>query len=169
MAPCWLGQRISRLCIVSKQVLDWTGHLSQSTRDVKQVHLIVLLANFVGHAAGPSLDLVEPVLLFIVSRLTDVDIFVLGEPPRPTLVETGYEHDETPIYDFVDAMVTVLARLDNLVLQKVLLKSMHSLFGAVIPAGVHPFLSRLVLPGSVYLSNNGFRQIVRVGDMDPIT
>ena len=150
-------------------MLDRTGHFPQPPGNIEQVHLIVLLADFVRHTARPSLNLVESVLLFVVPRLANVDVFVLGEATRPTLVETSYEHDETSIYDFVDTMVAILACLDHFVFEEVLLKPMDSLLRSIVPAGVHPLLTGLVLPGSVNLGDNRFRQIVRVGDMDPIT
>jgi hypothetical protein len=47
-----------------------------------------------------------------------------------------------------------LARLDHLVFEKVLVKPVNCLLGAVVPARIHPFLACRVRPSLVDLSDN---------------
>lgn len=168
-SPCRLWHRIRRFRIVSEQVLDGAGHLSQPVGNRIEVHLIIALPNLVRDAAGPRLDLVELVLLFIVPRLADIDLLAHGEATRPSFVEARHEHDEASVQNLIYAMVTVLTRLDNLILEEVFLEAVDGLLGSVIPAGVDPLLPRFVLPSSIYLGDNRFRQVVRVRDVNPIT
>lgn len=107
-------------------------------------------------------------LLFIVPRFADIDFFVLGKTARSALVVTRYEHDKASVDDFFNAMISILACLDNFVLKKVLFKPMNSLFGAVVPAGVDAIFPGFVNVSAIYLRNNGFGQVVGVGDVHPI-
>jgi len=122
-------------------MLDGTRHLSQVARHIEQVHLIILVAHLVRQAARPSLDLVELELLLVVPRLAHVHGLVCRQPARPPPGKAGDEHDKAAVLDIVDAVVAVLARLDHLVLIKVLVEPVNRLLRAVIPARIYPFLA----------------------------
>lgn len=167
--PGRLRKGVRLLRIFPEQMLDGTRNLPQLPRHGKQVHLVILVADLVGHAARPCLDLVELELLLVVSGLADIDGLALGEPSWPTFGVSGDEHDEATVVNFLDAVVTILARLDDLVLKEVLLKPMDRLLGAVVPAGIHPLVANTILPGPINLGNNRFPWVVGVGNMDPVT
>lgn len=150
-------------------MLDGARHLLKPTRRREQVHLIVPLADLVGKAACPGLDLVELEFLLVVSGLADIDGLVRRETAGPTLGIPCDEHDEAAIIDFFNSMVSILPSLDDLVFEEILLKAMNCLLGAVVPARIYPCVARAVLPRPIYLGHNGLPRVVRVGDMDPIT
>lgn len=108
-------------------------------------------------------------LLLVVARVTDIDLFVFRKASWPASIIPCIEHNETAVNDLVDMVVPVLAGLDDLVWIEMLFILMHSLFRAVIPTCVHPLLAFRILPRSIYLGHDGLRNIVRVLDMDPIS
>ncbi len=150
-------------------MLDWTRDLFEPARNIENVHLVVLLTNLIRQAACPCLDLVELMLLFVVPCFANIDFLVFGEIPRTPLGVPGYEHDKAAIYDFTDTMVTILTRLDNFIFEKVFVNPVNRLLRSVIPAGIYPLLAGTVLPRAIDLSHNRFRQVIRVGDMNPVT
>ena len=153
-APCWLGEVICFFGIFAQEMLDWAGYLPHATRCIEQIHFVVLFANFIGHATGPCLYLVETEFFFIVARLTDVYILVVREPARSAFVESGHKHDEAAVNNFTDLVVAILASLDNLVFEKVFLITMHRLLWAVVPTCVDPSLTSSVLPHPIDLRHN---------------
>lgn len=108
-------------------------------------------------------------LFLIVARFADVDFFVGREIPWSSAVVTGEEHDETSVDNFINGMITVLSCLDDLVLVKVTIETVHGLFWPVVPTCIHPFAAFLILPGSVNLRHNWFREVVRVLDVNPVS
>jgi hypothetical protein len=167
--PSRLREGIIWLRIVPEQMLDGTGELFESSRHIKEIHLVVLLSDLIRQTASPCLDLVEPVLLLIVPRFAHVHLFVLGEAARSAFVVAGNEHDEASVYNFVDSVVSILPSLDYFILEEVLLESMDSLFWTIVPARIDVLLPGLVLPSPVDLSDDGLCQVIWIGDMDPIT
>ena len=153
--PSWLRKGIGFFSIGLQQVLNRTGDLSQIPRRIEQVHLVILVAHLVRQAARPSLDLVELELLLIVPGLAHVHRLTHRQPARPASWVAGDEHDETAVLDIVDAVITILARLDHLVFEKVLVKPVDCLLRAIVPARIYPFLACCVRPCLVDLSDNG--------------
>lgn len=166
--PCWLGEVIRFFCIFAQEMLDWAWYFLHTTRCIEQIHFIILFANFIGHATGPRLDLVETEFLFVVARLTDVYVLVVREPARSALVESCHKHDETAVNNFTDLVVAILASLDNFMFEKVLLVPMHSLLRAVVPTCVDPSLPSSVLPHPIDLRHNWLGQVVGISDMNPV-
>lgn len=167
-SPGRLRQRIIRLRIISQQVLDGTRSFLKPPRHIEEVHLIVLVSDLVGQTTCPSFNLVEFVLLFIVTCFAHIHFFVLRKTARSAFAVTGYKHDEASVHNLVNNMVAILACFNHLVFEKVLLKSMYCLFWTVVPAGVDTVLARLVNIGAINLSNDGFGQIIRISDVYPI-
>jgi len=115
--------------------------LPQVPRHVEEVHFVVSLPYFVRQAAGPRLDLVEPEFLLVVPRFAEVNGLVCSQTPWSTLGVAGDEHDKAAIFNLLDAVVSILASFDHLILVKVLIEAMHRLFWSVVPARVHPSLT----------------------------
>jgi hypothetical protein len=156
-SPHWL-RHVVRLLLLAffEQVLDGTRNLFKLPGSIKQIHLIVFVANFIGQAAGPCLDFVQLMLLLVVSGLANVDIHVGWRVPWPPFVEARKEHNEAAIDNFVDGMVAVLSSLDHFILIKVAIVAMDGLFWSIVPAGIDPLGAVLVLPGAVDLGYNRF-------------
>lgn len=150
-------------------MLDGTWDFPELARRVEKIHFVVPLADLIRKAACPCLDLIQFMLLLIIPRFAHVDFFIHREPTRSSPVVPGYEHNKAPVYDFIDAMITVLTRLDNFFLEEVLFKSVDRLFRSVIPACVHPLLTRAILPGTVYLSYDRLGQVISICDVNPVT
>lgn len=168
-SPHRFGHLITLLLLAFlEQILDRTWHLLHLLRRIKQVHLVVLIANLIWQATRPSLDLVELVLLLIVACLAHVDFLVGWEVARAAFVVTCEEHDEAAVDYFIDGMVAILAGLDDFILIEVTVEAMDSLLGAIVPASVDPFVAICVLPGTVKLSHNGLGEIVGVLDVHPV-
>ena len=166
--PCRLGKGISRLSIIPQKMLNRTRHLSEPTRSIEEIHLVVLIANLIGQAASPRLDLVELVLLLIVSRFADVYSLVFRKAARPSLAVPRYEHDKAPVYNFLDSVVAILARLDDFTSKEVFFKTMDRLLWSIIPTRIHPLLPGIVFPCPIDLGHNGLGQVIRIGDMNPV-
>lgn len=154
-APIWLWKWIIFFCIVSKIVCYRTRHLLHLSRMIEQVHLVIPVSHLVWDAACPSFDFVELELLFIVAGFADIDLLIGRESSRAAFVVTSEEHDEASVYNLINLVVPILSGFDDLVLEEVLLMVMHGLLRMIVPAGIDPFLSLLVLPCAVYLCNNG--------------
>jgi hypothetical protein len=150
-------------------MLNWTGQLLHLEGDCERVHHIILLSHLVGKATSPSFDLVERELFLVISRLANVYLLVRWKVARSSLRVSREEHHKTPVLDLLDAVVTVLARLDNLMLIEVLLEPMDCLLWPIVPAGIHPLLARGILPNTIDLSDDGFPHIIEVRKMNPIT
>lgn len=168
MPPIWFGQGVALFGIVCQQVSNRRLLLLQPPRNWIQVHLVILLANFVRQTAGPRFDTVKSIPILIVPCFADVDLLVWRESSRPTLVVPRMKHHKASIHNIVNQMVSILARLHHFVLVEALGHAMDGLFGPVIPTCVDPLLAGFVLPQAVDLGDNGFAQIVRVPDMNPI-
>jgi hypothetical protein len=166
--PLWFGQLVVLLLIILEHVCNRTWGLLQFPWCIEEIHYVVLVTNLIWQAACPSLDLVELVVLFVVARLAHVDLLVLREVARPTLVVPGDEHNEAAVHDFVDAMITILTSLDHFVFQKVSIETMHSLLGSVVPTGVHPLSAIRILPGAINLGHDGLGEIVRILYVHPV-
>ncbi len=121
-------------------MLDRARDLLQFVRNIKQVHLVVLISHLIGDAARPRLDLVELELLLVVPRLAHVHSLIQRQASGPALVVSRDEHDEAAVDHLFDAVVSVLTRLDHLVLEEMLVVPMDRLLRAIVPAGVDPFL-----------------------------
>ena len=65
-------------------------------------------------------------------------------------------------------VISVLSSLDDLMLKEVAFITMNGLLGAVVPTSVDPFLAFAILPGTVYLGDDGLGQVVWILDMDPV-
>lgn len=169
-SPNWL-RHVVRLLLLTflEQVLDGTRNLFELPRSVKQIHLIVLVANFIGQAAGPCLDFVQLVLLLVVSGLANVDVHIGRRVAGSSFVEAGKEHNEAAINNLIDGVVAVLSSLDHFILIKVAIEAMDGLFWAIVPAGIDPLCAVLVLPGSVDLGHDRFGEVVGVLNMNPVT
>lgn len=166
--PGRFRELIRFLRIRLQEVFDWAGHLLEPPRLIKQLHLVVLLPHFVGHAARPRLDLVELTSRLVVPRLAHVHLLIRRQSTRPSFIEPRNEHDEASVEHLFDLVVAILARLGHLVLEKVLLEPVHRLLGTVVPASVDPSLSSSVLPSSEYLRDNGFGHVVDITNMHPV-
>ena len=168
-SPGHFGKIISLFCIFLKQVFDWAGNLLDPPRDIEEVHFVVLLPHFVRKATRPGFDLVQLVLLLVVSRFTNINVLLRGQASRSSPIVAGNEHDEAAIHNLFDAMITVLARFDHFVGIEMLLDMMNSLLWAVIPAGIDPFFPFGVLPCTIDLCHDRLRDIVGVLDVSPVT
>lgn len=167
-SPGWLWQRVILLRILPQKMLDWTWYLLHLSWMSEKIHFIIPLSYFVRYTAGPSLNLVEFMLLFVVTCLAHVHFFVRWKASRSSLVVTGKKHNEASIDYFVNLMISVLASLNNFVLKEMLLVSMNCLFWSVIPASIDPFVSLPVLPGTIYLSNYRFCDVVWILKVNPV-
>jgi len=107
-------------------------------------------------------------LLFIVSCLADIDFFGWINVTRSTATVACDEHDKTPIDDFLNLMVSILASLDNFIREEVFLVLMYRLFGSIVPASIDPFLTFGILPGAIDLSNNRFGHVIGVLNVNPV-
>lgn len=168
-SPCWSRQFVCRLRVFTQQVLDRTRNLSHLSRHVEEVHFVIPLANFVRYATCPCLDFVESKLFFVVSRFTDVHLFIRRETSRAAFVEPCHKHDKASTEHISDWMVTILTGLNHFMFIKVFFKSMDSLLWSVVPACIDPFFPCTVLPCPVYLSHNRFAQVIGVSNVYPVT
>lgn len=167
--PHWLWHLVTfSLLAFLKQILDWTRQLLHFLRRIEQVHLVILVTNFVRQAACPSLDLVEFVLLLVVACFANVDLLVGRETTWSTLVIACEEHNKTAIDYLIDRMIAVLASLDDLVLVEVAVIAMDCLLGAIVPASIDPLVTAGILPGAVKLCNDRLREIVSILDVYPV-
>lgn len=157
------------LLVLFEQVLDGTRNLFELPGSIKQVHLIVFVANFIWQAAGPCLDLVQLVLLLVVTRLANVNLHVGWRVSGSAFVVACEKHDEAAVDHLVDGMVAILPSLDHFILIKVAIEAMDGLLGSIVPACIDPLAAVLILPGAVDLSHNRFGQVVGILDVDPIT
>ena len=66
-------------------------------------------------------------VLFVVSSFADVNLLVGRKVAGTAFVVTCNEHDETPVHYLVDAMVSILASLDNLIFEEVPVETVHGL------------------------------------------
>lgn len=76
LSPSWLWQRVVFFGIFPEQMSDGTGNLFHLSRYIEEVHLVVFVPDLVGDTTRPRLDLVQLKLFLIVSRLTDIQLFV---------------------------------------------------------------------------------------------
>lgn len=107
-------------------------------------------------------------LLFVVSCLANVNLFVGREVARSTFVVASEEHDETAIYNLVDGMIAILSSLDNLILIEVAIEAVDGLLGTVIPAGIDPLVALGILPCAVDLGDNRLGEVVCVLEVNPV-
>lgn len=114
----------------------------QRERGFEEVHLVILVPDLVRKAARPCLDLVEPVVVFVVSRLANVHSLVPGKSSWSSAVVSCNVHHKTSVLDLIDVVVAVTARLDDLVLPEVLVESMYRLLGSVVPTHIQLLLPR---------------------------
>jgi hypothetical protein len=142
--PGWFGELIGLFGIVLEKVFYLAGLFPQRSRHVEKIHLVVSISDLVGKTARPCLDLVEPMLLLVVSRLTNVNSLVAWETSRSASVISRGVHHKAAILDIFDTMISVSTCLEDLVLPEALVEAMYCLFGSVIPTGIHPLLTCLV-------------------------
>lgn len=136
---------------------------------IEQIHLVVLVAYFIGKTAGPRLDRVELMESLIVTRLTDVDLRALCHVARSTLEVARVEHDEAFAFHFINAVITVPTRLHDLVGEEVFVEAVHCLLGSIIPAHIDPVLALRILVCAVYLSRDRLCQVIRILNVHPIS
>jgi hypothetical protein len=135
---------------------------------IKEIHLIVFLADLIRKAARPRLDFVEFVLFLIIARFANINVFIVWKSAGATLIMPCEKHNETPIDYFVNMMVSILACLNNLVLVEMSFKSMHCLLRPIIPASINPLLAVRILPSTVNLSDNRLCNIIGILNVDPV-
>lgn len=167
-SPLRLWQIVCLLLFILQQVCDGTRELLHLLRSIEKIHFVVLLSHFIRETTCPSLDLVKFVLLLIVAGFTNVDLLVRGKVAWSTLVVSCKEHDETTINDLVYRMIAILPGLYHFILVEMLVESMHGLFRAIVPASIDPLPAILILPCSIDLRHDGFREIIRVLYVYPI-
>ena len=165
--PPWLCRGRSR--VVLQQVQQRTWGFSTFTGLVEQVHLIIFISNLVRQTTCPCLYFVHLVSLLIISRFADIYFLSRTKATRSPSAKASDKHDEAPVNDLVNSMISILTRLDNLFRKKVLFELMDRLLGSVVPASVDPIFAVAVLPGTIDLSNDRFRHIVGILDVYPIS
>lgn len=116
-------------------------------------HLIVLVSHLIGQTACPSLNLVQGVFFLVVTSLANIDLFVSWKVTRPTFAVSGNEHNEAPIYNLIDLVISILSSFDNFIVKEMLIKAMNCLFRSIIPASIYPFSACGVLPSAIDLSD----------------
>jgi hypothetical protein len=150
-------------------MLDWTWNLLHLPWSVKKIHFVVLLSDFIRHAARPGLDLVQFELIFVISCFADIDLLIGWESAWSTFVVPSEEHYKATINHLINVVISILPSLDHFIFKEVFIISMDSLFRPVVPACVNPLLALRILPSSIDLGYNRFREVVGVLKMDPIT
>jgi hypothetical protein len=167
-SPLRRRNRIILLGALLEQMANRTGELLHLLRLLEEIHFVISLANLIRNTTSPRLDLVELMLLLVVSSLADVDILVGRESSRSTFVVSSNEHDKASIDNLINSMVSILTSFDDFVFQEMTVKSMDGLLGSVVPAGIDPFGAILILPRPENLSHDRFGQIIRVLNVDPV-
>lgn len=150
-------------------MFDRTWDLLHFPRRVEEVHLVILLSDFVRHAASPGLNFIELELLLVVSCLANVNFLIGRESSRATFVVSSKEHYKTTIDHFINMMISILASLNHFVLEKMFFVPVDCLLRSIVPACVDPLLPFGILPCSVNLGNNRLRKVVWILKMYPIT
>lgn len=167
--PNWLWEFVRLLLFIFfEQIFDRTRYFLHLLWRLEQVHLVVLVPDFIRQATRPCLDLIKLMLLFVISCFTDIDFLICWEISRSSFVVPREEHNEASIHNLIYGMVTILASLDDLIFKKMTVISVHRLLGSVVPTSINPFGAILILPCAVDLSNNWFSEVVGVLDMYPV-
>lgn len=168
-SPNWLRKIVRLLLrILLEEIFDGTGILLHLLGRIEQVHLVVFVPHFIGQTTSPRLDLVELVLLLIVTGLANINLLVCREVSWSAFVVAGEEHDEAAVDNLVDRVITILSSLDNFVIVEMAVKAMDCLLWAIVPASIYPFVPFWALPCPIDLRNNRFGQIVGVLEVYPI-
>lgn len=150
-APFRLREIICFLLAILEQIRNRTRLLLHAFGFVVQLHLVIFISHFVWQTTGPCLDLIKRKLVLIISALADIYFLITWEVTRSALAEAGDEHDETAVHDLLYSVVPVLPSFDHFTFVKMLVVSVHCLFGAVVPACIDEFLTVSVLPCSIDL------------------
>jgi hypothetical protein len=166
--PLWFGEIVVLFLLIFEHVRDWTWDFLQLPRRIEEVHHVILVSDLIRQAAGPGLDLVQLVVLLVVTRFADVDLLILGKVSRSALVVSCHKHDKAAVDYLINTVIAVLACLDHLVFEEMSVKSMHSLLWTVVPARVHPLPAICVLPCAVDLSHDRLGEIIYVLDVYPV-
>jgi hypothetical protein len=167
-SPRWFRKRVILLCILAEQMLYRTRYLLHLPWDVKEVHLIVSLSDFIGDTACPSLNLIQFEILFVISGFANVNLLVNWKSTRTAFVVASEEHYEAAVHNFIDLVISVLPSLDDLILEEVFFVLMDRLLRPVVPACIDPLQSLRILPGTIYLSHNRLCEIIWILEMNPI-
>lgn len=149
-------------------MLDGTVHPGLRLRVREESHLVVPAADLLRHAAQPGLDLSESALVLVVPGVADIHALVGGQATRAALEEACDVHHIALVEDVLGGVVPVLAGLEDLLGEEVLLEVVDRLIGVVVPTSVDAPLAAAFLPYTEDLSDNGLVVGVAILDMDPV-
>src|SRR5690606_23977338 len=119
----------------------------------EKVHFIVGSADLVRNARFPCLDFVHLLHFLVVSAFAHVYLHVSTAFWSTSRI-SGDKHDEALLNDFVNMVIPVLTRLEDLIFEEPPIYRMDSLFWSIKPAHIQPLFAIFRLPCPMNLAYN---------------
>ena len=90
-------------------------------RMIEEVHLVILVSDFIRKTASPGLDRIELMPLFVVAIFADIHFHTIRDTARSSLEIAGVEHDKAFAFHFFNVVVPISSSLDDFIVKKVLI------------------------------------------------